>query len=67
MIDILKKKFRRKTYLKNCMFICIIFYLCYREEAKKSKESAWKFLTRKRKPLHSMKENQLLLEDTEKM
>lgn len=52
---------------KNGMVIDYILFICYREEAKKSKESAWKFLTRKRKPLHSVKENQLLLEDTEEM
>lgn len=52
---------------KNGMVIDHILFICYREEAKKSKESAWKFLTRKRKPLHSVKENQLLLEDTEEM
>lgn len=65
MIVILKNS--GETYLKKWYVIDYILFICYREEAKKSKESAWKFLTRKRKPLHSVKENQLLLEDTEEM
>ncbi|XP_052693164.1 uncharacterized protein LOC128171407 isoform X2 [Crassostrea angulata] len=56
----LKKRIQKAAQWKK-------YYEKKREEAKKSKESAWKFLTRKRKPLHSVKENQLLLEDTEEM